>query len=309
MQGDPTTVGTGLVTLRRIFFLAAVIAAAVFGALTGGSPAATTGPCGRGGVAPSKVLVIVMENKNYGDVIGSSSAPYENALARKCGLATNYHAITHPSLPNYIAMTSGWTHGISDDAGPASHQLSGASIFSQIAAAKSFEESMPSNCYLSDAGLYRVHHNPEAYYTSVRTACRNGGDVPFGVGGPGIYHNALVAGKLPRFSFITPNMCHDTHDCSVATGDSYLKSLIPPIIAAPDYQAGRLVVFLTWDENDGLPGNRVPMIVVSPRVLPGTRSTAGFTHFSLLRTTEELLGVPLLRNAQSARSMRAAFGL
>jgi phospholipase C len=294
--------------LRRIL-LASVIAVALAAAMAGGSPAATTGPCVGTGILPWKVLWIVMENKNYPDVIGSSSAPYENALARKCGLAADYHAITHPSLPNYIAMTSGATQGISDDAGPSSHPVSGASIFSQIPAAKSYQESMPANCYLSDSGLYVVHHNPEAYYTSVRTACRNGGDVPFGIGGPGIYHNALVAGKLPRFSFITPNMCHDTHDCSVATGDSYLKSLIPPIVAAPDYQAGRLAVFLTWDENDGLSGNRVPMIVVSPRVPPGTRSTAGFTHFSLLRTTEELLGVPLLRNAQNARSMRAAFGL
>jgi phospholipase C len=250
-----------------------------------------------------------MENKNYGDVIGSSSAPYENALARHCGLATNYHAITHPSLPNYIAMTSGGSHGISDDAGPSSHPVSWASIFSQIATAKSYQESMPSNCYLSDAGLYRVHHNPEAYYTSVRTKCMRWSNVPMGTVSSGKFHDALVAGKLPRFVFITPDMCHDTHDCSVATGDSYLKSLISAIVAAPDYQAGRLVVFLTWDENDGISGNRVPMVVISPTVPAGTRSDTLFTHYSLLRTTERLLGVPLLRNAQSATSMRTAFRL
>jgi phosphatidylinositol-3-phosphatase len=300
---------TGLVTLRRIFLLASVIAAAMAGALAGGSLAATQGPCDRGGVAPTKVLVIVMENKNYADVISSSSAPYENALARKCGLATNYHAITHPSLPNYLAMTSGGTYQISDNGGPSSHPLSGASIFSQIPWAKSYEESMPANCYLSDSGLYRVHHNPEAYYTSVRTKCTRWSNAPMGTVSSGLFHDDLIAGKLPRFAFITPNMCNNTHDCSVATGDAYLKSLIPAIVAAPDYQAGRLVVFLTWDENDDLPGNRVPMIVVSHRVAAGTRSDTRFTHYSLLRTTEGLLGVPLLRNAKIATSMRPAFGL
>jgi phospholipase C len=250
-----------------------------------------------------------MENKNYSSVIGSSSAPYENALAGHCGLATNYHAISHPSLPNYIAMTSGSTQGVSDDSGPSSHPLSGASVFSQGRRAKSYEESMPSNCYLSDSGLYRVHHNPEAYYTSVRTACKSGGDVPMGTVSSGNFRNDLIAGTLPRLGLVTPNMCHDTHDCSVATGDSYLKSLVPAILAAPDYQAGRLAVFLTWDENAGLSGNRVPTIVVSPRVPPGTRSGTRFTHYSLLRTAEQLLGVPLLRNAQTAASMRAAFGL
>ena len=279
------------------------------GALAGGSPAATSGPCRGSGIHPRKVLWIVMENKNYHDVIGSSSAPYENALARKCGLATNYHAITHPSLPNYIAMTSGSTRGISDDADPSSHPLRGASIFSQRRRTKSYEESMPSKCYPSDSGLYRVHHNPEAYYTRVHTRCKHHSDVPMGTVKSGRFHRALVAGKLPRFAFITPNMCHDTHDCSVATGDSYLKSLISAIVAAPDYQAGRLVVFVTWDENDGNPGNRVPTIVVSRRVPPGTRTDKRFTHFSLLRTTERLPGVPRLRNAQTANSMRATLGL
>ena len=296
--------------MRRILLLASVIGAALAGAILGGSPGATSGPCVGTGTHPWKVLWIVMENKNYSDVIGSSSAPYENYLAEKCGLAGNYHAITHPSLPNYIAMTSGATHRISDNAGPSSHPLSGASIFSQGPWwTKSYEESMPSNCYLYNDYPYAPKHNPEAYYTSVRTACKNGGDVPMGTVTSGRFQNAVIAGNLPWFVFITPNQCHDTHDCSVATGDDYLKSLIPRIVAGPDYQAGRLVVFLTWDENHGLPGNRVPTIVISRRVPPGTRSGTRFSHYSLLRTTESLLGVPLLRNAQTAHSMRATFGL
>ena len=294
--------------MRRLL-LASVLAAAIVGTLVSGSPAATSGPCVGTGIHPWKVLWIVMENKNYGDVIGSSSAPYENALATKCGLAIHYYAITHPSLPNYIAMTSGSTHGISDDAGPSSHPLSGASIFSQRRRTRSYEEAMPSKCYPRNSGLYSVQHNPEAYYTRVRRKCKHRSNVPMGAVGSGRFHNALVAGRLPRFGLINPNRCHDTHDCSVATGDDYLKSLISAIVAAPDYQAGRLVVFLTWDENAGNPGNRVPMIVVSRSVAAGTRSDRRFTHYSLLRTTERLLGVRLLRNAQTANSMRGRFGL
>jgi hypothetical protein len=297
------------VSLRRILLLASVIGAAMVGAFVGGPPAAATGPCVGTGIHPWKVLWIVMENKNYSDVIGSSAAPYENYLSAKCGLATNYHAITHPSLPNYIAMTSGSTLGITSTCSPNDCSRSAFSIFSQGPWTKSYEESMPSICYLYNDYPYTPKHNPEVYYSNIRTACKNGGDVPMGTVSSGRFHNAVIAGKLPRFVFITPNQCHDTHDCSVATGDDYLKSLIPRIVAGPDYQAGRLVVFLTWDENHGLPGNRVPMIVMSRRVPPGTRSGTRFSHYSLLRTTERLLRVPLLRNAQTANSMRVTFGL
>ena len=93
-----------------------------------------------------------MENKPFADVIGTSAAPYETKLAAQCGLATNYHAVTHPSLPNYIAATSGSTQGIGDDNAPASHPLAVASIYSQVKAAgktwRDYEESAPGNCPL-----------------------------------------------------------------------------------------------------------------------------------------------------------------
>jgi phospholipase C len=130
-----------------------------------------------------------------------------------------------------------------------------------------------------------------------------------GTASSGAFHNDVAAGTLPPFGFVTPNLCNDMHDCSVATGDAYLANLVPTIIAGPDFQNGRLAIVITYDENGGASGNQVYTSVISPFTAPGTQSATNFTHYSLLRATEEILGVPLLGGASSATSMRAAFGL
>jgi phosphatidylinositol-3-phosphatase len=265
----------------------------------------TSGPCGTASAPPSAgyqhVVWIVMENKSYGEIIGSSSAPYLNKLAAQCGVASNFHAETHPSLPNYIAMTSGSTQGITDDNGPSSHPLGLPSIFSQLDSGgwRSLEESMPSNCYLTNSNPYAVRHNPAAYYTSVRTAC-NTYDVPLGT----------TPDISARFTFVTPNLCNDMHDCSVQTGDTWLWTFLPKIFGSSQYKAGNTVVFITWDEDDSSAGNHIATLVASPTTRPGTVSSTSFTHYSMLRTTEEILGLsPLLGGAASAPSMRTAFNL
>jgi hypothetical protein len=228
-----------------------------------------------------------------------------------CGTKTGppYKAVAHPSLPNYIAATSGGTWGIADDNPPSAHPLVVNSIFQQASPAGSYQESMPSNCALTDSGTYAVKHNPEAYYTSIRTAC-NSDNVPMGTTSSGAFLNALNGGTLPKFSFVTPNLCNDMHDCSIATGDAWLQSWVPRITASASYQAGNTVLIVTWDEDDSSSGNQVATIVVSPYTTPGTKSGTAFTHYSLLRTTEELLGIStFLGNAASATSMRSAFGL
>jgi phospholipase C len=255
-----------------------------------------------------------MENKNYSDIVGSSAAPYENQIAQECGLATNYHAVSHPSLPNYIALTSGSTQGITDDNGPSSHPLDVPSIYHQLyPSAKGYDEGMGSNCASGGGTNYLVRHNPWAYYVNGVVGNQHdeclANDVPMGTATSGNFHNDVSAGTLPGFSFVTPNSCDDMHDCSVATGDSYLANLVPTIIAGPDYQQGRLAIVIVFDENGGASGNQVYCAVISPFTTPGTQSSTSFTHYSLLRTTEEILGVPLLGNASSAASMRAAFGL
>ena len=254
-----------------------------------------------------------MENHSYSSIIGSSSAPYENQIAHKCGLASNYYAVSHPSLPNYVALTSGSTQGITDDSGPSSHKLDVQSIYHQVyPSAKAYDESMPSKCDLSDSGNYAVRHNPWAYYVNgnvgpQRTQCQ-ANDVPLGTTASGALHSDVANGTLPKFSFVTPNLCDDMHDCSVATGDAWLAKFVPFVLAGSNYRTGHLVVVITFDEGGG-GGNQVYTAVISPYTAAGTVNSTHFTHYSLLRTTEEILHVPLIGSAASAASMRAPFGL
>jgi len=251
-----------------------------------------------------------MENKTYSEVIGSRSAPYMTSLVAECGTATNYALVGSPSLPNYIGATAGQTFAIADDNPPNSHALTADNLFRQARTAgktaKSYQESMPSNCRLSNSGQYAVRHNPEAYYAGAedRTACQ-ANNVPLGTTSSGSLVNDLANNTLPAFSFITPNLCNDTHDCSIATGDAWLSRWLPKILASQAYVSGGTVVFITYDEY-----TPVPNVVISPYTVAGTATSVAFNHYSLLRTTEELLGItPYLGNAATAQSMRGAFNL
>jgi phosphatidylinositol-3-phosphatase len=240
-----------------------------------------------------------MENKSYGQIMGSADAPYENELAAECGLAANYHAVSHPSLPNYIALTSGSTHGIADDDPPSAHPITGPSLFSQLGNEwSSLEESMPANCDSGSTSEYAVKHNPAAYYTEIRSACETR-DIPLREP-PDISH---------RFTLITPNLCHDMHDCPVSTGDGWLAAFVPMVLNSTQYQTGDTAIFITYDEDDGSEDNHVATFVIAPSVARGIRSSTTFTHYSLLRTTEEMLGLPGLAAATTATSMRSAFHL
>ena len=271
------------------------------------SPVAAARPACAGSPAPTSwqhVIWIWFENKSYSDVIGSADASYLNQLARSCAVATNYHGVTHPSLPNYLAATSGSTHGVTDDAGPDAHPVSGPSLFTQVAASgrqwRSYDESMPHSCALQPAGAYAVKHNPAAYYTSARAQCQRW-DVSLDP-----LATDLRRGTLPAFALVTPNLCHDTHDCPVGTGDAWLHRVLPVILSSPAYRAGGTAVFVTWDEDDNSHVNRVPMIAIAPSVRPNTRIGGRLNHYALLRTTEQLLGLPPLGAARSASSFAAS---
>ncbi len=239
-----------------------------------------------------------MENQDYGSIIGSSSAPYINSLANTYGLATNYSAISHPSLPNYIALTSGGDQGITDDGGPSSHALSVPSIFSELpgGASQSLEESMPSNCDTSDSGQYAARHNPEAYYTNLGGACGSY-DTPLGA----------ASDLRAQFTLVTPNLTDDMHDGTISDGDNFLQRFVPILLASSAYQTGTTAIFIVWDENSGSSGNQVPCIVISPYT-HAVRDGTSYNHYSLLRTTEDLLHLPLLGNAALANSMVGKFG-
>jgi len=157
---------------------------------------------------------------------------------------------------------------------------------------------MTSNCQLSSSGLYAARHNPVAYYTNIGAECGTR-DVPL----------TSTPDLSARFTFVTPNLCNDMHDCSIATGDTWLKTFLGKVFASSQYAAGRTAVFLTWDEDDSGHGNRIATLVAAPSVAPGTVSSATFNHYSMLRTTEEMLGLGFIGNAVTAASMRSAFRL
>jgi phosphatidylinositol-3-phosphatase len=281
----------------------------------------------------TKVLTIVFENTDFESVIGSALAPNLNALAQSCGLATDYHGIQFPSLPNYIALTSGQVppaiagDGVTGrDCVPSpTCQSTDPSIFTQIgqqAAAnpqapltwRTYAESMPANCAPANDGAYAPRHNPAVYYPADAAACALD-DVPAGTPAAGALAADLAAGSLPNYGLFIPNLCNDGHDsCNgvarVAEEDATIAAWMPAILNSPDYQSGHLLVVITADTSQSpANGNLLATIVVSPNVTPGTQDATRYDHYSLLRLNEELLGLPLLANAATATDMATAFNL
>jgi phospholipase C len=239
------------------------------------------------------VFVIVMENRGYADAMAQ---PYTAQLASKFAVATSYFAISHPSLPNYLALTSGSTWGIEDDnyhvlpQGGIGHQLTQHGI-----PWRAYMESMTAGCRDSP-GPYALKHNPFAYY---------GGACPANVV-PLTQLDADLAGSTPRFVWITPNLCNDGHDCSSKLADDYLQGLVPKILASEAWRTGG-VLFLTWDEDDGNADNRVPLIVASQDLTVHSTSKR-HDHYSTLATIEDRLGVPRLGAAAQAAPLTELFG-
>ena len=153
-------------------------------------------------------------------------------------------------------------------------------------------------------GLYAASHNPAVYFTDLPDCAVH--DVNLHA-----LRAALAADTLPAFVFIAPNLCHDMHSCSVGTGDAWLRRALRRLATSAAYQRGTMAVFVTFDESDkDSSDGRIATFVVSPSTPPDTRSSVSFTHYSLLRTTEEMLGLsPLLGEARRAHSMRPAFNL
>jgi hypothetical protein len=253
----------------------------------------------------TKVLVFVEENHSLSQM--RTGMPYAFSLAKRYGYATHYRAITHPSLPNYIAIASGSTYGITDSHPPAYHHLRGRTVLGAAIAAgvkaKTYNEGMTSNCLRYDTGRYSVRHNPWAYFTdpTERYNCLKH-DVPFGT-----FAGDVAAGTLPTIGIITPNMCHDGHDCSLATADAWFKARMATIFAGPGWRTGRLAIVLTADEDNYGGNNTVLTAVIHPSQHNNVVTTA-LNHYSLTRLLGAVSHTRPLRNAATAPSMSAAFG-
>ena len=279
------------------------------------TPATTTPAAPAPGRTAARVIVVVEENHSIGQIIGSPQAPFLNRLAAKGVLLTSDFAITHPSLPNYIAMVSGDTQGITSDCGGCN--VDAPNLADQLDAAgiswKAYMEDLPAPC--SDAhraGAYAKKHDPFMYFTSVRDdPGRCAKVVPFGQ-----LDADLATGRLPRLVFVTPNLHHDMHgageggDEAALTGaaDRWLEGLYGKLAGSSAWQEDtRLVV--TWDEGRGdgaggptgccgglATGGNVATIIAGPRV-KAAHDDATYTHYALLRSIETLFHLPYLGHA------------
>ena len=272
---------------------AALAAAAVLGGTVSGAATQRPVPQFR------HVVLVVFENHAYGQVIGSREAPTFNAFANRYALLTRSYGVAHPSLPNYLALVSGSTFGIRSDCTDCF--VSGRSIADTIEAAglswNAYEEGLPAaGSRVPYSRRYAMKHSPFLYFRSIRSsAARRSHVVPLTR-----FASDLRAGKLPAFSLVVPDLCHSMHDCPVATGDRWLGGFLRPLLASPALKES--TVFVTFDEGEGnVSGGRIPTLVLGPLVRSGARSSQLVTHYGVLRTIEDGLGLPRLGASARAR--------
>jgi phosphatidylinositol-3-phosphatase len=249
----------------------------------------------------SHVFVIVFENKEYTQIIGSASAPYFNSLAKQYGLGTAYTGVTHPSLPNYMAMTGGATAFTTDCV---SCVVNTTNIADQVEQSgrtwKGYMESMPADCTTFNSGRYVTKHNPFVHYTDIvsnDTRCRSH-VVPLTD-----FYTDLANHTVPHLAWITPDMCSDMHDCSVATGDAWLSKIVPKIQSS--YAFSNSIIYVAFDEGTTTTGGggRIPFIVVGADSAAGVQSSRPANHYNLLRTIEDAWGLAPLGKAASAQPL------
>lgn len=242
------------------------------------------------------VTVVVFENKEASNILGNPAAPTFNTYARRYASLTSYYAVTHPSLPNYIALVSGSTRGINSNCTQCS--VNAPNLADTLEAAgktwKTYAEGLPSRGFLGGwSGRYAKKHNPFAYFRSIAgNAKRRARIVPLRE-----LASDLRAGRLPDFAFVVPDLCNSMHDCSVAVGDSWLRGTISPLLSLP-----RSVVFVLFDEGSTnvRGGGHTAALALGTAVRHGARYRAVTGHYGVLRTIEDAWRLPRL--GQSAKT-------
>jgi len=242
------------------------------------------------------VVVIVFENKEFQSVIGSRDAPTFNTMLHRYATLVSYYGVAHPSLPNYLALVSGSTQGIQSDC--TTCLVSARNLADTLEAAgktwKLYAEGLPRPGYTGAfSGRYAKKHDPFLYFRDVLASpARRDRVVPFGQ-----LRRDLASGALPDFAFVVPDLCHSMHDCSVQTGDRWLRAQLPQLLMLPDS-----VVFVVFDEGSSgaRGGGHVPALALGTAVRPHTRFTAVMSHYGLLATVEDAWGLERLgRSAQT----------
>lgn len=258
------------------------------------------------------IVQIVFENKEYGVVIGNPQMPHFNQLAQSNTLLAAHHAVTHPSLPNYLAMISGETFGLDFTCEKCLYDATTLPDLIEASGRtwKTYQEDMPAACYEGpDRSLYAMKHNPFMYFESIRLDAErcSRSVVPF----TQLYAD-ITAGQLPNYAFITPNLCHDAHDCDLDVADKWLQALMLVLVPALDATGQPYVVILTWDEGQGsssccgMPaqaGGQIATVLVSPQAKSGFRDDTPYTHYSVLKTIAEAWHLPYLGHAADERNV------
>ena len=277
--------------VRLICFLSVVIALASLQLGCGGSGTHPT-PALPNQPTFGHVFLVVEENHSYSDVIGSGSMPYLNNLASQYGLATQYFANAHPSMPNYLMVTTGMMETLDDDF---SGTISDDNIVRELVKAgkswRAYEESIPSAGYLgSDAPPYVRRHNPFSFLSDVQNSASQAANiVPFSQ-----FTSDLANNTLAQFSFIAPDVNNDAHNGTLAAADSWLQSNIAPLLASSTFQNSGLLI-ITFDESETSDvdhgGGHVATVIVSSTSKPSYQSQTLYQHQSTLRLVLSASGV------------------
>jgi acid phosphatase len=277
--------------LQLLTFLGAIVTLAVLQLACGSHALAPQTPVPPSPLAFSHVILVVEENHSYSDVIGSSAMPYFNSLASQYGLATQYFGNGHPSIPNYLMLTTGqmetfddnFAGGITDD-----------NVVRELVKAgkswKAYQESIPSAGYLGgNVAPYVRGHNPFSYLSDVQSDSSQAANiVPFTQFASDLANNAL-----PQFSFISPDLNDDAHDGTLAAADSWLQSNIAPLLASPTFQSSLLII--TFDEGEVTDldhaGGHVATVVISSKSKMKYQSQTEYQHQSTLRLVLTASGI------------------
>lgn len=239
--------------------------------------------------SPAHVIVVMEENRGYGEIIGSPQAPYINQLALAGASFTNAHAITHPSLPNYLALFSGSTQGVTDDSCPLSLRLP--NLQSDLLEAKltfvGYSEDLPATgSDVCVSGYYARKHVPWAYFPDDPPANnRPFADFPGNLA------------ELPTVSWVIPNQLNDMHSGPILQADSWLRRNLSRYVVWA--QSNNSILIIDWDEDEGGLTNHIPTIFVGPMVKPG-RYSERIDHYNVLRTIEDMYGLSHLGHSAAA---------
>lgn len=269
---------------------------------------------------PDHIVIVIEENKDYDQIVNSSNAPYLNSLIEQGALLTNSYGLHHPSQPNYIELFSGNGQGVFNDTCPAakfSTASLGGSLLNSDFSFTGYAEGLPANPTICFQGQYGKKHCPWLDFKDVpASASRNFSSFPAGAAG---------FAKLPNVAFVIPNLIHDMHFVQtvsqdvphqVRNGDAWLKSKLDAYVQWAKTHNSLLII--TWDEDDAQytypqkpaqqitttpPQNHIATILVGAMVKPGATSSQQYTHYDLLRTIEDMYGLPLLGGSGQAKDI------